>query len=304
MTDSEQHQSPIREAVLVALRDALQSAASPLEHILAAARLDACGDATAIAGWPKVVPERFGPEATADLVDSIRTACLELVPGLRHGRSTDLAKALLRAQSFNALLHADRSAGALLAPAHHWIEAMLLECHELPLDDDAADELSCSHELAHNDQDRLIPLLVAPVGLTGMIALGAAVEASEPIAVKQVRPVEQLEPELAFDGGRPSPRMIERFSARRGIMVFDDETTAEVRAILEPDWQVSIQFDGEPERLQAIDKVRLGTRMADPTDESRDFWRTSLAQLGVDTQSLLVNQPIMVRMRNGERFTL
>ncbi len=137
-----------------------------------------------------------------------------------------------------------------------------------------------------------------------MVALVAAVEAQGPVTVKQVCAVEQLEPELAFDGGRPSPRMIERFSARRGIMVFDDESTAEVRATLEPDWRVSIQFSGEPDQLKRIDKVRLGTRMAEPTDEDRDFWRASLALLGVDTQTLLVNQPIMVLMANGERFSL
>ena len=304
MTDHAHDHRQDREAVRAGLAGALADATSALEHILLSARLAALGDESALTAWPSAIPERFGSDAAGGLVDAIRAGSLELIPAVRHGAGLELVEALRRAQAFRFLLDADRSAGSLLEPVHGAIEAMLLECSGLPLDDDAAFELSECAELAHARKDWLIPILKDPVGLTTVIAVAEANRSLGPVTVKQVCAVEQLKPELAFDGGRPSPRMIERFSARRGIMVFDDESTAEVRATLEPDWRVSIQFSGEPEQLKRIDKVRLGTQLADPTDEDRDFWRASLAQLGVDTQTLLVNQPIMVLMRNGERFSL
>ena len=98
--------------------------------------------------------------------------------------------------------------------------------------------------------------------------------------------------------------MIERFAQRRGVVHLDDGTSAEVRAVLEEDWQVTIQFDADQSWCERIDRVRLGARAAEPLDDGGDYWKTSLAELGLDAQTRLVNQPIMVLMATGERFSL
>lgn len=304
MTDFDPETTELRDACLRSLHTEHADSGDPLERLLLAARLAALGDEAVFGDWPSDLRSRFGEAASGDLVAKIRDACLALIPRLRSGSGSELASALRTAQSLQSLLEADRAHGGLLEPAHAIIEAMGLDCDGLPLDDEAAAELAECPELRSQRTAWLIPLLAAPVGATASAALAHARRALGPVPVRQVRAVEALEAELVFDGGRPSQRMIERFAARRGTMVFEDETTAEVRAILEPDWQVKIQFAGDPERLQRIDRVRLGTRAAEPLDEDRDFWRASLAELGVNAQTLLVNQPIMVQMRDGVRFSL
>ena len=98
--------------------------------------------------------------------------------------------------------------------------------------------------------------------------------------------------------------MIERFAERRGVVHLDDGTNAQVRAVLEEDWQVTVQFDADESWCGRIDRVRLGARAVEPIDAAADSWATSLADLGLDAQTRLVNQPIMVLMVTGERFSL
>ena len=75
----------------------------------------------------------------------------------------------------------------------------------------------------------------------------------------------------------------------------------------ESDWRISVQFGGAGDAGAVgpnVDLVRLGAREAEPLDEGRDFWTLSLARLGVDAQTRLVNQPIMILMSDGQRFSL
>ena len=83
-----------------------------------------------------------------------------------------------------------------------------------------------------------------------------------------------------------------------------DGSKAVVRAILEADWRISVEFDAEVDWCGRIDGVRLGALSAAALDEDRDTWVASLCDYGLDTQTKLVGQPIMVRLSTGERFSM
>ena len=303
-SDSERSLDELR----LSIEDELQGADTALDHVLCAARLAAIGEPDAYLAWPGALGDR-----AADLSDELSTACLDLVVRLRRAEGEELVRALLEAQAFHTLRIVDRDMGGLLEPAHSVIESMLLECDGLPLDDEAAGALHGLLELELTPDAFLLPILVAPVGLTACLAISEARIAAGLRPVEHIGraahfdPAEQLEPELTFDGGRPSARMIERFARRRGEMRFDDGTTAEVRAVLEEDWQVTVKFriaDADEAWCRRIDLVRIGARLARPIDDLRDFWTTSLANLGVDAQTRLMNQPILIKMSNGQRFSI
>jgi hypothetical protein len=294
-----------RTELRASIADELACAETPLAHVLCAARLATLGDDAPYRAWPGALAG-----TTADLPDRIKGACLDLVVRLRASTGDQLVRALLDAQAFNSLLVVDREMGSLLGPAHGVIESMLLECDGRTLDDDAAAELDGLLELVLTPDTCLIPILIAPVGLTACMVLAEDTKSAGLSPVNRIGPVDQhaaepeLEAELVFDGGRPSERMIDRFARRRGVMQFDDGTQTEVRAVLEEDWRVTVQFSGDDTWCRRIDLVRLGARMARPLDDLKDFWTTSLANLGIDAQTRLVNQPIMIRLSNGQRFSI
>ncbi len=303
-SDSERSLDELR----LSIEDELQGADTALDHVLCTARLAAIGEPDAYRAWPGALGDR-----AAELPEGIDAACLDLVVRLRRAEGEELVRALLDAQAFHVLRLVDRDMGGLLEPSHAVIEAMLLDCDGLPLDDEAAGELHGLLELELTPDAFLLPILAAPVGLTTCMAIAEARLAVGIPPVEHIGQVarfdkaDQLEPELAFDGGRPSARMIERFARRRGEMRFDDGTTAEVRAVLEEDWQVTVKFriaESDEAWCRRIDLVRIGARLARPIDDLRDFWTTSLANLGVDAQTRLMNQPILVKMSNGQRFSI
>ena len=282
------------------LRARLEETADPLAYVLLAAQLASLGDPQPWRDWPR----RLGPTDAASLEGAIRAATMELIPGLRSAAGEELAGLVLQAQAFATLRAVDRAHGDLLQSTDAAIHGVVLECRTLPLDDDAASMLAADEGVSLLDPEHVLPILVAPIGLTASAALAAERIALGPIPVKAVCLVPALEAELVFDGGQPSARMIERFAQRRGVMHLEDGTSTEVRAVLEEDWQVSIQFGSDDPLCERIDRVRLGARAADRLDDRGDYWTTSLAGLGLDAQTRLVNQPIMIQMATGERFSL
>ncbi len=300
MTDFNEEQEQARSQVCAALRVRLEQRSDPLAHVLLAARLASLGEVEGYRNWPRVL----AASDAASLPGAIATACAELVGRIRIAEGEALADALLEAQAFACLLAVDREHGGLLQGAYGAIEGVDIECRHLPLDNEAAWRLGEEPELALLEPEHLLTVLVAPIGLSASAALAMARLALGSIPLKPVCRVPVLESELVFDMGRPSDRMIERFAERRGVVHLDDGTNAQVRAVLEEDWQVTVQFDAEESWCERIDRVRLGARAAEPLDLRADSWTTSLADLGLDAQTRLVNQPIMVLMATGERFSL
>jgi hypothetical protein len=305
MTASDDQRTPdFLEALRASVREELEQCGGALEHVLCAARLAVLGDDQAYRDWPRAV----GSVQAGALAGSIDSACTTLILDLRGSDGTvgDLGL-VLEAQAFDSLAQVDQRLGGLLQPTYRLIEAVVLEVSGLLPDDELAEALAEHPELQLIDEEHRLPSLVAPVGLTARSALARSGLEIGSIPVKKVCHIEQLEPELAFDGGRPSERMIDRFASRRGVMSFDDGTMTEVRAVLEEDWRVSVQFDGAGDAGAVgpgVDLVRLGACQAEPLDDHRDFWTLSLARFGVDAQTRLVNQPIMILMSDGQRFSL
>lgn len=300
MTDFTEDRDHGREQARTEARARLAETSDPLAHVLLAARLASLGDAQPYLDWPRSLEAA----RAATLPDAVGTACTELIMRLPQARGEQLADLLLDAQAFACLLAVDREHGDLLRSSHESIEGIRLECERLPLDDEAAWRLAEDPGIPLLETAHVLPVLIAPVGLTGSTALAAARIALGPIPIKSVCRIPALEAELVFDMGRPSERMIERFAQRRGVVHLDDGTSAEVRAVLEEDWQVTVQFDADQSWCERIDRVRLGARAAEPLDARGDSWTTSLTDLGLDVQTRLVNQPIMVLMATGERFSL
>ena len=141
------------------------------------------------------------------------------------------------------------------------------------------------------------------LGETQLLAVASdAALAAPPVTV--INPVPRFARELVFDGGRPSPRMIENFQNRQGRILCADGTHAGVRAILEPDWRISVEFDADELWCDRIDSVRIGVLTASTLDEDRDTWIASLGPFGLDTQTRLVGQPIVIALASGERFSI
>ena len=281
-------------------RSRLGNSTVPGERVLAAAWLASLGEVEPYRSWPS----RLSSEEAATLPEWIAAECGQLILRLREERGVGLCEALLRAQAFVCLMHVDQEHGELLAAVYESIAGVLLECARLPLDDTAAAELEDMDEVQYLQSEHVIPLVAYPIGLTGCTVLAEAAVHDPANEVQPVCPIPVFERELVFDSGRPSERMMKRFAERRGELRCRDGSRSEVRAVLEEDWRVSVQFKADAAWCERIDRVRIGTRMAISMDDQRDFWTASLARLGLDAQTRLVNQPILVTLVTGERFSL
>ena len=194
----------------------------------------------------------------------------------------------------------------LLQELHDPLAGVVHECDSVLLDDQAAGLLQEFNRSQHLDllpTEWVLGAVRHPLGETARLELARVAGSCTP-PVRKVCVVPSFEGELVFDGGRPSPRMMSVFSKRRGMILCGDGSKAVVRAVLEADWRISVEFDADLDWCGRIDGVRLGALPAEAIDEDRDTWVTSLSDYGLDTQTKLVGQPILVCLSNGERFSM
>mgnify|MGYP001206891243 CR=1 FL=1 len=289
--------------VIEAIRAQLD-ASTEIERILAlSARLAAFGIEEPYRDWPGSI----STELAVDLPSRLKALCQHVLEQLNETHGEKLGRAVVASQDLHCLHAIDRRHGGLLAPVHPAFEGVSHVCSRALLDDEAACWIE---DFCHRNRcdlmapDAVLPIMLHAVGDSGRNALVSSLSSSRSIPVVEVMPVPVFEGELVFDGGRPSQRMMRRFAERCGLIRCLDGSECEVRAALEDDWRISIEFNGRESWCQRIDRVRLGSRTALPDDERRDFWSTSLQSLGLDTQTRLVGQPILVALTNGERFSL
>ena len=313
MTHDQQPQSSPDAAsnVIDSIRKALDSTNDVEQVLILSARLAAFGIEQPYRDWPSSI----SAEQARDLPSLLQARCLHVIQDLNEigsqssGRSGDssLDSTLEQAQDLHCLHVIDRRHGALLAPAHPAFEGLSHVCSRVLLDDDAAaglEEASARRRCDLMDPRCVLPVMLHPLGDSARLAV-ALDNASRPaIPVVEVTPLPVFEGELVFDGGRPSQRMMRRFAERCGLIRCLDGSECDVRAVLEEDWRISIEFNGPEAWCRRIDRVRLGSRTTLPDDDRRDFWSTSLQALGLDAQTRLVGQPILVALTNGERFSL
>jgi len=302
-SEHSEHSRPSElDAALDRARARMTDAGSPGERLVQAAWLAALGEPDHFVTWPSM----FTREESAAIPDWITETCSALVVQLREATGERLVDCLLRAQAFACLMQWDREHGSLLEPVHRSIEAVMLECSPTMIDDDAACVLQENEEVRFLRAEDRLPVISHPVGVTACtILVNAALVAGLDEPARPICTIPVFEPELVYDTGRPSERMMRRYAERQGVLQCRDGSSTRVQAVLEEDWRVSIQFESESKSwCDKIDKVRVGTRMAETMDEDREFWTASLAQLGLDAQTRLVNQPILVTLATGERFIL
>lgn len=298
---SHDEQTPMDvQSVRERARHRLGGSTSPGEHLIAAAWLASLGDFEAYRSWPSRIPA----EEAATIPDWLSSSCRMLILRLRKESGRNLADALLRAQELVCLMYVDQEHGALLEAQYESIAGVLLECARLPLDDVAALGLEEHIDLQFLNRDHVIPIVAYPLGTTACSALASMAQQDSVNDVQPVCPVPTFEEELVFDSGRPSDRMMDRFAERRGALHCRDGSSSEVRAVLEEDWRISVQFTASDTWCEKIDRVRIGTRVAECIDDHRDFWIASLGELSLDAQTRLINQPILVTLVTGERFSL
>lgn len=273
------------------------------QTLFLSARLAAFGIDKPYRDWPGSISQ----DQAQALPGLLRAHCLRVVRELNQTQGEGLFSALVEAQDLHCLHVIDLRHGALLASVHSEFEALRHVCSGLPIDDEAAcmiEETSMGRRCDLMDPECVLPLMLHPMGDSAVLAVAHEVASRQMIPVVEVTPLPVFEGELVFDGGRPSQRMIRRFAERCGLITCRDGSACDVRAVLEEDWRVSIEFNGPEAWCRRIDRVRLGSRTAVPDDEHRDFWSTSLQTLGLDAQTRLVGQPILVALTNGERFSL
>ena len=297
--------------VIDLIRNALDLTNDVEQVLILSARLAAFGIEQPYRDWPSSI----SAEQARDLPSLLQARCLQVIQdlneigsqsfGLSRGPSPDYT--LEQAQDLHCLHDIDRRHGALLASAHPAFDGLSHVCSRGLLDDAAAADLedaAARRRCDLMDPDCVLSVMLRPLGDSARLAV-AMDNASRPaIPVVEVTPLPVFEGELVFDGGRPSQRMIRRFAERCGLIRCLDGSECDVRAVLEEDWRISIEFNGPEAWCRRIDRVRLGSRTTLPDDERRDFWSTSLLTLGLDAQTRLVGQPILVALTNGERFSL
>ena len=280
----------------------MESATDPIEQLLATARMCGWNESEPFRSWPS----RIGASASSTLPGALCERCLDLIRRLRRESGSALADAVVESQDVLSLLRSDRLHGRLLEDVHDALESVVHECTSVLLDDEAASVLEEFNRSQHLDllpPEWVLGIIRHPLGETPRLEL-ARVAAEWTPPVRPVCAVPSFEGELVFDGGRPSPRMMSTFGRRQGMILCGDGSKAMVRAILEPDWRISVEFDAEHDWCGRIDGVRLGALSAAALDEDQDTWIASLSDFGLDTQTRLVGQPIMVTLSSGERFSM
>ena len=284
------------------LRRTLASASGPMPVLIASAWLRAWGEEEPYRAWPT----RIDPDAASGLPSSIRSTCHELIGRLRSSRGPALAAALIECQDLLVLLRSDQAHGGLLEEVHEHLEGVVHECRAVLLDDEASALLDESARALHLDllaPEWVLGIVRHPIGETQRLELARVASlADQP--VRPICPLPVFEGELVFDGGRPSPRMMDAFQKRRGQILCGDGSNAVVRAVLESDWRVTVEFDADQAWCERIDGIRLGALPAESLDEHRDAWAASLAPYGLDTQTKMISQPIVVTLSTGERFSM
>ncbi|MEE2681134.1 MAG: hypothetical protein VX641_02055 [Planctomycetota bacterium] len=291
-----------RNEILRDLHQQLHSANEPMGVLIASAGLCAWGEVEPYRSWPS----RIGPDEASQLPTALRSSCHALIGRLRSTRGASLAEALLDCQGLLTVLQADRAHGSLLEEIHGDLEGVVHECRTLLLDDEAAVillETVRGHRLDLLPPEWVLGIVRHPLGETQRLELARVASfVAEP--VRTICPLPLFEGELVFDGGRPSPRMMDTFQRRQGQILCGDGSSAVVRAVLESDWRVTIEFDADRAWCSRIDGIRLGALPAESLDDHRDAWTASLAPYGLDTQTKMIGQPIVVSLSTGERFSM
>lgn len=278
---------------------AIESDLDAAEHLARAARLAALGERRHWDAWPRRL-KGF------DLLAGIRESARFGLWDLEHASGTFLARAVIDAGDFWTLRQLDRrDEGNLLEGVHATIEAWAREAEEVDLDDDAADELDEFREAFPVEGDLTLATIESPLGEVER-ALLSLLPVPPPERIEPIgKPIRIAELQLATPKAPKSWR--DNFQSRAGRFKVDGEDVV-LGGRLSEEWVASILFEGAPDAISEIEKVRLGGLILEREKESTDprlaAWSAAIDQFDLATRTLLVNQTIGVVMLDGRSLIL
>jgi hypothetical protein len=272
------------------------SADAPEPHdfvgwLLRAARLAACGDTVPFLAWPGLAT-KLGIRVT----DAIAEVAVTGIALLDESSGIPLGEAIADAEDASCLLMVEGELTGLLQDTTAWLQLWVGAAEEIPLDD-LAFELVEQRRIGW-PVPRAARLAIVATPLHEIDFLVAA-RASRPAT--RLAPVFDSAPELAhFDGGKPSPRMLDRFNARGGRGVTPSGLDLEVRAVLDEWWGVFVRIEGTA--IAAIRHVRLGTLPLEEVADQPGLWTAVIDRMPLEAILRILNGDIAVRTDDGGRF--
>lgn len=264
-------------------------------YLLSSARLAALGDESRLRQWPKEAG-KHGIDALA----AIRETAQREHEAIERGDGN----AICRAEDAHCVWIMEPRTTNLLGEASRALELWARAAEDaVP---DGADALETIKE-----RKASVPL--EPEFRLGIVAepldeeelrLCAALPRKAP---SRIAPAQKTSPEDAsmavLDGGHPTPRLINRFEARKGTIKLDTPgETLHAAAELDHWWGVRVILDGDA--AANAESVRLGTLRLTQHPDDEGVFQVSLGEMTLATKLRLLALDICIRMRDGGRLLL
>jgi hypothetical protein len=207
-----------------------------------------------------------------------------------------LGEAIADAEDALCLLTVEGEFTGLLQGTTAWLRLWVDAAEEIPLDDLAFEIVEQRRFGWPVPGASRLAIVATPLHEIDFLV---AAKASRPAI--RLAPVFDSAPELAhFDGGKPSPRMLDRFNARGGRGVTPSGLDLEVRAVLDEWWGVFVRIEGTA--VAAIRHVRLGTLPLEEVADQPGLWTAVIDRMPLEAILRILNGDIAVRTDDGGRF--
>lgn len=263
---------------------------------LGAARAAGLGRHEPFLRWPAIA-SRIGVSAEV----AIKRVCGSVLERLEGPIGMDGDRAVVDAEDLACLQSVEPVTTALLAWPNGWVRMAVAAAESRALCAAGVETIRRHAVMFPLSEAMRLPVVALPLE---PIDLMAGARRPGPVQVlAEVALVSETEL-VSFDDGRPSPRMIERFARRRGEGVTPTGRLFRAEPVLDRWWGVRVRVEGDG--AGGVSDARLGSlRMTRHPGENGDWhFEASLAGMTPDVQSRLLCSQLMLRSRDGGRFTV
>ena len=259
--------------------------------LLRAARLAACGDPVPFQAWP-----RLATKLGIRVADAIAETAEAGIAVLDESSGIPLGEGIGDAEDASCLMAVEGELTGLLQDSAAWVRLWTMAAEEIPLDDLAFEIVEHRRLTWPIPSAARLAIVATPLHEIDFLT---AAKVTTPAV--RLAPVFDSAPELAhFDGGRPSPRMLDRFNSRHGRGVTPSGLDLEVRAVLDEWWGVFIRIEGTA--VKATRHVRLGTLALKEVADQPGLWTAAIDRMPLEAILRILNGDIAVRTDDGGRF--
>ena len=272
------------------------SAEAPEPHdfigwLLRAARLAACGDPVPFQTWP-----RLATKLGIQVADAIAETAAAGIAVLDESSGIPLGEGIGDAEDASCLMAVEGELTGLLQNSTAWMRLWTMAAEEIPLDDLAFEIVEHRRLTWPIPSAARLAIVATPLHEIDFLT---AARVTTPAV--RLAPVFDSAPELAhFDGGKPSPRMLDRFNSRRGRGITPSGLDLEVRAVLDEWWGVFVRIEGTA--VKATRHVRLGTLALKEVADQPGLWTAAIDRMPLEAILRILNGDIAVRTDDGGRF--